>query len=271
MTVIEPARGLVPINLRALWGYRELLYFLVWRDIKVRYRQTLLGVAWAVIQPVLMMAVLTVFFGSYVRVPTDGAPYAAFAYAGLLPWGFFAGAVTRASQSLVLSQHLITKVYFPRLVIPIAAILSGLLDLAIACLALVPLLMYFGTYPRPARLVLLPVFVVVAILTALATGLWLSALNVRYRDVGHLVPVLVQIWMFASPIVYPATIVPARYQALYAMNPLVGVVGGFRWALLGAEWTSLTTAPISGLVVMVLLVSGAYYFRRVERTFADAI
>jgi lipopolysaccharide transport system permease protein len=270
VTIIEASRGFVPIDLRALWEYRELLYFLTWRDIKVRYKQTILGALWAIIQPLFSMIVFTIFFGKLAKMPSDGAPYALFAYVGLLPWTFFSNAMSQAGNSLVGSQNLISKVYFPRLVIPISATLSGLLDFAMAFVLLVCLLGWYG-YTPGARVLVLPIFIVLALAAALSVGLWLSALNVEYRDIRYTIPFLTQFWMFASPVVYPASIVPEPWRNIYALNPMVGVVEGFRWALLGTGAAPGMITLISATVVSVLFIGGAYYFRRMERTFADVV
>ncbi len=272
--VIEPSRGWVSLQLRNLWGYRELLYFLVWRDVKVRYKQTALGVAWIVLQPVVGMVVFSILFGRLLKVPSGGVPYPIFAYAALLPWNYFASSLSRSSTSVVGSAHLITKVYFPRLVIPIAGVLSGLVDFAVAFLVLIGLMAYYGVVPTPA-VVLLPAFLLLAMLTALGFGLWLAALNVRFRDVNYLIPFLAQIWMYLTPVIYGSTLIPERFRLLLGLNPLTGVVEGFRWALLGNRLAD-AQAPgvlfgISIAITLLVLVSGAIFFRRTERTFADII
>lgn len=268
--VIRPSKGWVPPNLRDLWDYRELLYFLVWRDIKVRYKQTALGAAWAILQPFLTMVVFSIFFGRLAGVPSDNVPYPVFSYAALLPWGLFARALTESANSLVVNQQLITKVYFPRLAIPIAAVLSGLVDFAIAFIVLLLLMFYFGIIPTLA-VVTLPLFLLLAIATALAVGLWLSALNVRYRDVRYTIPFLTQFWLFATPIAYSSSLVPQEWRAWYGLNPMVGVVEGFRWALLGDTGGVGPLILVSTVVVIFLLVSGLLYFRRMEKTFADLV
>ena len=272
--VIQPSHGWATLQLRALWEYRELLYFLVWRDLKVRYKQTLLGVAWIVLQPVVSMVIYSLLFGGLLNVPSGGVPYPIFAYAGLLPWNYFAGSLTRSSQSLVGSAHLITKVYFPRLNIPISGVLSGLVDFAIAFLVLAAMMLYYGITPTPA-MVLLPGFLLLAVLTALGFGLWLSALNVRYRDVNYLVPFLVQVWMYVTPVIYDTALIPEQFRFLLALNPMTGVVVGFRWALLGGQLADATPpGPMFALsiaVSLVVLVSGLVFFRNTERTFADIV
>ena len=267
---IEPSRGWVPLRLRELWEYRELAYFLVWRDIKIRYKQTVLGAAWAIIQPILTMAVFAVFFGRLAKMPSDGVPYPIFAYAALVPWTFFAHAVTQASSSLVGSANLIKKVYFPRLVMPIAAALSGILDFALAFGVLLIMMAGYNV-GFTLRLLTVPLFVLLAVTTALGVALWLSALNVEYRDVRHAVPFLTQFWLFATPVAYPSSLLAEPWRTIYAINPMVGVVEGFRWALLNTGSTPGSMLAVSSLVSVVLVVGGAYNFRRLERTFADLV
>jgi lipopolysaccharide transport system permease protein len=268
--VIRPSRGWVSLNLRELWEYRELLYFLIWRDVKVRYKQTALGAAWAILQPFLTMVVFSVFFGGLAKVPSDGIPYPVFSFAALLPWQLFAHALTESGSSLVANQQLITKVYFPRLVIPISAVLAGLVDFGIAFVVLLGMMAYYGITPTAAILTL-PLFLLLAIATALAVGLWLSALNVQYRDVRYTLPFLTQFWMYATPIAYPSSIVPERLRPLYGLNPMAGVVEGFRWALLGRAGNVGPMVIVSALAVAVLLIGGLMYFRRMERAFADVV
>src|SRR6266481_5199464 len=265
---IEPSRGWVSLRLGELWEYRELLYFLVWRDIKVRYKQTALGAAWAILQPVMTMIVFSVFFGKLAKVPSDGIPYPIFAYTALLPWQLFAFALSESANSLVGSQNLIQKVYFPRLVIPIAGVLAGLVDFAIAFVVLLGMMAYYGIHPTLAILVL-PVFIVFAVAAALSVGLWLSALNVQFRDVRYTIPFLTQFWMFATPVAYPSSLIPEKWRALYGLNPMAGVVEGFRWALLGKSTSLGSFLAVSIAVVVVLLFGGLVYFRRMESTFAD--
>lgn len=266
---IEPPTGWTSLGLRELWDYRELLYFLTWRDVKVRYKQTALGAAWAIIQPVFMMLVFSLFFGRLAKMPSDGIPYPIFTFCALLPWQLFAHALTESSNSLVANERLITKVYFPRLVVPIAAVLGGLVDFAVAFVILLGLMVYYGIVPTSA-IITLPGFIILAIMTALAVGLWLSALNVKYRDVRYTINFLIQFWLFATPIAYPSSLVPERWRALYGLNPMAGVVEGFRWALLGTKppgamlWVSIG-------VVLLLLVGGLFYFRRMEQEFADVV
>jgi lipopolysaccharide transport system permease protein len=268
-TVIEPAGRFPGVDLRELWAYRGLFFFLVWRDIKVRYAQTVLGAAWAILQPVLTMAIFTAVFGYLLRVPSDGAPYPLFFLAGLVPWTYFSTALTGASNSLVSSTHLITKVYFPRLVIPFAPVLAGILDFAIAFAVLLLVMLAYGVLPSPAAFGLLPVLALVMVLTVAGVGCWLAALNIQYRDVKHAVPFLVQVWMFASPIVYPASLIPEAYRPFYALNPMVGVIEGFRSVLLGTKAVAPSTIAVSLLTGTVLFVTGLLYFRRTERLFAD--
>ena len=274
VTFIRRTRGLGALQLAAVWEYRELLFFLVWRDVKVRYKQTALGVAWIVLQPVISTVVFTILFGGLLNVPSGGVPYPLFAMAALVPWNYFAGSLTRSSTSLVASSNLITKVYFPRLIIPLAGIFSGLVDFAVTFLVLVVLMIFYRVTPTWGVL-LLPVFLLLAMVTALGFGLWLSALNVRYRDVNYLVPFLVQTWMYLTPVVYGATLIPEQFRFLLGLNPMTLVVVGFRWALLGgAAPTSQAPAGILvlSLVVLVAVVAGGLvFFRRTERTFADII
>ena len=267
--VIQPRRGIAALQLSELWDYRELLFFLAWRDIKVRYKQTVLGIAWAVIQPVFTMVVFTIFFGKLGKIPSDGFPYPLFTFAALLPWQLFAHSLTYASQSLVGEARLITKVYFPRLVIPISSVLAGLVDFAIAFGILLLLMLYYGVLPT-ARIFLLPAFIGMALISSLAVGLWLSALNVKYRDVRYTVPFLTQFWLFVSPVAYPASMVPEKWQWLYGLNPMAGVIEGFRWALLGTS-PPMGTIFISLFLTILLFVGGLYYFRNTEKVFADVI
>ena len=272
--VIEPTRGWVSLQWRAVWEYRELLYFLVWRDIKVRYKQTVLGVAWIVLQPVVSIVVFSLLFGGLLKVPSGDVPYPIFAYAALLPWNYFASSLSRSSTSVVGSAHLITKVYFPRLVIPIAGVFSGLVDFAIAFLVLIGLMVYYGVAPTMA-VVWLPLFLLLAMLTALGFGLWLSALNVRFRDVQYIIPYLIQVWMYLTPVIYGSTLIPERFRFLLGLNPMTGVVEGFRWALLGKQLAD-AQAPgllfvISIAITLLVLVSGTIFFQHTEDTFADII
>lgn len=269
-TRIEPSKGWISLGLKDLWQYRELLFFLAWRDIKVRYKQTALGAAWAVIQPLFTMLVFTLFFGRLAKVPSDGIPYPLFSYAALLPWQLFASALTESSNSVVANERLITKVYFPRLVVPIASILSGLVDFVIAFTLVIGMMVWYGVRPTWAVLTL-PFFVIFTMATALGVGLWLSALNVQYRDVRYTLTFIVQFWLIASPVAYSSTLVPARWRPFYGLNPMAGVIEGFRWALLGKAQAPGTMLWVSVVVVAVVLVGGLYYFRRMEKTFADVV
>jgi lipopolysaccharide transport system permease protein len=267
---IEPARRLWALHLREIWSYKELIYFLIWRDIKVRYKQTVIGVAWVIVQPVMMMVVFTLVFQYIADVPSDGLPYPIFTYTALLPWNFFTGALGRSSLSLTQQANLISKVYFPRLITPLAATASGFLDFGIAFVILVGLMLWYGITLTWAALTL-PAFLVFALTTALSLGLWLSALNVKYRDVGHAVPFLLQVWMYASPVVYPVSEVPERWRLLYGLNPMTGVIEGFRWALLGKESPDFHVIAVSAIGVVAILIGGLIYFKRVEQTFADVV
>ena len=270
VTVIEPTSGWVSLKLKELWDYRELLYFLTWRDIKVRYKQTVLGAAWAIIQPFFTMVVFSIFFGALAKMPSDGIPYPIFAYAALVPWTFFAGGLSQSSNSLVGSAGLIKKVYFPRLAVPISTVFSGILDFALAFVVLIGMMLWFGIVPTLAVL-WLPAFLVLALVTALGVGLWLSAMNVQFRDVRYVVPFLTQFWMFATPVAYPSSLLDEPWRTLFGLNPMAGVVEGFRWALLGANTAPGPMIAVSALASLVILVSGAFYFRRMEKTFADVV
>jgi lipopolysaccharide transport system permease protein len=270
IVLIKPSSGWAPLNLKDLWGYRELLYFLVWRDIKVRYKQTVLGIAWAIIQPLFTMIVFSIFFGWLAKVPSDGVPYPIFAYCALLPWQLFAYSLAESSNSLVANQNLITKVYFPRLVMPLSSTLAGLLDFVIASTVLLVMMLFYGIAPTSAVWAL-PLFVLLALVTALGVGMWLSALNVEYRDVRYTLPFLTQFWLFVTPIAYPSSLVPEVWRMLYGLNPMAGVVEGFRWVLLGSGKGPDSMLAVSALASLTLFVSGLYYFRRMERTFADTV
>jgi lipopolysaccharide transport system permease protein len=270
VTVIEPSRGWVALRLGALWRFRELLYFLVWRDVKVRYKQTVLGAAWAILQPLLTMVIFSIFFGKLAGMPSDGVPYPLFAYVALVPWTFFANGLTLSSNSLVSNQSLLRKVYFPRLVIPISAVASGLIDFAIAFVVLLGMVVWYGITPT-SNMVWLPAFILLALVTSLGVGLWFSALNVLYRDIQYVVPFLVQVWLYATPIVYPASIVPERWRTLYAINPMVGVVKGFRWALLGSGTAPGPMILVSSIAALAMLLGGLFFFRRMEKSFSDVV
>lgn len=267
---IRPSRGWIAINWAELWEYRELLYFLTWRDLKVRYKQTVLGVAWAIIQPFFTMVVFSIFFGRLAGVPSNGIPYPVFTYCALLPWQLFASVLGESSNSVVANERLITKVYFPRLIIPMATVAAALVDFAISFVVLLGLMLFYGIVPTWA-IVTLPLFLLMAMATALGVGLWLSALNVQYRDVRYTIPFLIQFWLFATPVAYPSSLVPEAWRALYGLNPMAGVVEGFRWALLGQTGTSPWLLAVSVGVVIAILASGLFYFRRVEKGFADVV
>ncbi|MDQ2979584.1 MAG: ABC transporter permease [Acidobacteriota bacterium] len=274
--VIRPSRGWISLKLKEVWEYRELLYFLIWRDVKVRYKQTVLGAAWAILQPVATMIVFTIFFGRLANVGSDGLPYPLFSYAGLLPWTFFAQALSQSSDSLVGSGNLIKKVYFPRLVIPASSALAPIVDFAIAMLVLIGMMIYYGVWPSAAVLYL-PLLLLLAFGTALGVGMWLAALNVQYRDIRYVVPFFVQLWLFVTPVIYPMSQVTKKLQAmglpgwLYGLNPMAGVVEGFRWALLGTGSKPGPVVLASAGVTLLLLISGAMYFRRMEKMFADVV
>jgi len=267
---IGPAQGWLDLDLSEIADYRELLYFFVWRDIKVRYKQTAIGAAWAVLQPFLTMVVFSIFFGKLAKMPSHGLPYPVFYYTALLPWTYFATALQNATFIVVDQQRVITKVYFPRLVLPLSATLSGLVDFGVAFLVYVPLQLYYGIMPTRAIL-LLPAFLLLAVLTALGVGLWLSALNAIYRDVRYIVPFLVQFWMFASPVAYPSSLVPPRWRVLYGLNPMAGVIEGFRWALTGQGRPPDLLVLASGGMVLLMLFGGLVYFRKMETTIADVV
>ncbi len=270
VTVIRPSRGWISLNLHDLWEYRELLYFLTWRDIKVRYKQTVLGAAWAIIQPFFTMVVFSLFFGKLARIPSDDIPYPIFSYAALVPWTFFANGLSQSSTSLVASANLIKKAYFPRLVVPISAVISGGVDFVLAFVVLLGMMLFYGIVPTVA-VVWLPLLLLLALMTSLGVGLWLTAMNVQFRDVRYAIPFLAQAWMFATPIAYPSSLLDESWRTLYGINPMAGVVEGFRWALLGTETAPGPIILVSALVAVGLLVSGAFYFRRMEKTFADVV
>jgi lipopolysaccharide transport system permease protein len=267
---IQPSHGWVSLKLAELWEYRELVCFLIWRDVKVRYKQTALGAAWAIVQPLFTMLVFSVFFGRLAKMPSDGIPYPIFAYVALVPWTLFAQGLHQSSDSLVSSANLLRKVYFPRLAIPIATIMAGLVDFLIASLMLFCLMYYFGI-GLTVKVLWLPLFLVLTLTTSLGVGLWLSALNVRFRDVRYVLPFLVQFWMFATPIAYPSSLLSEPWRTLYGLNPMAGVVEGFRWALLGAKTAPGPIIIVSATVSLLILIGGAFYFRRVEKTFADVV
>lgn len=266
---IEPMRGWISLQLRELWSYRELLYFLTWRDVKVRYKQTALGALWAILVPFLNMVVFAVVFGNFAKMPSDGIPYPIFSYTALLPWTYFATSLSGASNSLLGSASMITKVYFPRLIVPISSVLSGLVDFAFAFLVMVGMMIYYQSRPT-IYVLLLPVFLLLALVTALGVGLWLSALNVKYRDVRYIVPFLVEFWKYATPVVYPSSLLGEPWRTLLGLNPMAGVIEGFRWALLGSKPPE-SMILVSVAVAILLFVTGAFYFRRMEKNFADLV
>lgn len=270
VTRIEPSKGWVRLGMPELWAYRELVFFLTWRDIKVRYKQTVLGAGWAIIQPFFGMVVFTIFFGQLAKMPSDGIPYPIFSFAALVPWTFFANGLSSASAVLVGGTNLVTKVYFPRLAMPIASVMSGLVDLAIALVVLLGLMLYYGITPT-INVVWIPAFMLLAIATALGIGTWLAAMNVKFRDVRYVVPFMIQLWMFVTPVVYPSSLVEEPWRTVYGLNPMAGVIDGFRWALLGTPAPPAAMLAVSAVTATVLLVSGVYYFRRMESSFADLV
>ncbi|MCI0563146.1 MAG: ABC transporter permease [Nitrososphaera sp.] len=267
---IQPNRRLFNLELGAVWRYRELLYFLIWRDFKVRYKQAAIGVAWAIVQPVFMVVVFTVVFGKFAKMPSDGIPYPLFAFTALLPWTYFAAALGRGSTGLVDDSELIRKIYFPRLIIPLARVVAPMVDFLVSFAVLAVLLLWYGIMPTWG-VVFLPVFVFIALILALAVALWLGPINVRFRDIQQTLPFLIQIWMYASPIVYPLSIVPEQWKLLYSLNPMVGVIEGFRWALLGTSNPDFVAMSLSAILVLLVLLGGIVYFKRMERFFADVI
>jgi lipopolysaccharide transport system permease protein len=270
LVVVEPRRGWARLDLRELWEFRELLFFLTWRDVKVRYKQTVLGAAWAVLQPLMTMVVFSLFFGRLAGVPSDDVPYPIFSYTALVPWTLFATGLTQASNSLVGSANLIRKIYFPRLLVPLATVLSSLVDFAIAFAVLLLMMLFYGFVPT-ANALWLPLLLALTLVTTLGVGLWLSALNVQFRDVRYTLPFLTQLWLFATPIAYPSSLLPPQWRVLYGLNPMAGVVEGFRWALLGTGTAPGPMIAVSAVAALLLLASGALYFRRMERTFADIV
>lgn len=267
---IRPASDRLANGLKELWQYRELLYFLIWRDVKVRYKQTAIGAAWAIIQPLLTMIIFTLVFGKFANMPSDGLPYPIFTFAALLPWTYFSKALSQSVSSVVADANLITKVYFPRLLLPLAAVVGGLIDFAIAFVFLLGMMAWYGLAPH-SGILLLPFFVLLTMLTALSVSVWLSVINVRYRDVGQAIPFLVQIWLFASPVAYPASVVPENWRSLYNLNPLAGIIEGFRWALLGSQNPPTVSLLSTAAFVLALLYGGIVFFKRMEKTFADVV
>jgi lipopolysaccharide transport system permease protein len=268
--LIKPSRGWVSLKLNDLWEYRELLYFLAWRDIKIRYKQTVLGASWAIIQPFFTMIIFSLFFGKLAKMPSDGIPYPLFTLAALVPWTLFSNSLSQSSNSLVGSAHLITKAYFPRMVIPIASSISSVLDFCLSFIVLLGLMAFYGIFPS-IKAFWLPILLLLSLVTALGVGMWLSALNVQFRDVRYVVPFLAQVWLFSTPIVYPSSLLSEPWRTIYGLNPMVGVVEGFRWALLGTQTAPGPVVIVSSLTALVILVSGAFYFRRMEKDFADIV
>jgi lipopolysaccharide transport system permease protein len=270
VTVIRPSSGLFDLDLGAVWRYRELLYFLVWREVKIRYKQAALGVAWAVVQPLFTVLIFTFIFGIFARFPSDGLPYPVFALAAVLPWTYFAEALRRGATGLVADADLVRKIYFPRLIIPVAGVTSPLVDFLFGLVILVGVMLWYGIVPGWTML-LLPFWLFITLSLALAIGLWLGPINVRYRDVMHTLPFVTQVWMFATPIVYPLSMIPQKWQALYSINPMVGIIEGFRWSLLGTGQPHMVSIGISLSVITLALIGGSVYFRKMERSFADVI
>jgi len=267
---IEPSTGWVSLKLKELWDYRELLYFLTWRDVKVRYKQTILGAAWAIIQPFMTMIVFSLFFGKLAKVPSDGIPYPIFSYAALVPWTFFANGLNQASNSLVTGSNMIKKIYFPRLAMPLGTVLAGVVDFILAFVVLLGMMLFYGIVPTVNAL-WLPFFLLLALATCLGVSLWLSAMNVQFRDVRYTIPFITQFWLFITPVAYPSSLLSEPWRTIYGINPMAGVVEGFRWALLGTEAAPGSIIVVSSLTAVILLVSGALYFRRMEKTFADVV
>ena len=268
--IIQPSSGWKALNLRDLWIYRELVYFMTWRDLKVRYKQTLLGAGWAILQPFLTMVVFSIFFGNLAGVPSDGVPYPIFSYTALIPWTLFSKALQDASRSLVNSSHMITKVYFPRMILPLASVLAGVVDFLIAFVVLLGMMAYYRMVPT-ANVWAVPLFLLLALITAIGVSLWLSALNVLYRDINYVLPFLTQFWMYITPIAYASSLIPEKWRLIYFLNPMTGVVEGFRWALLGTGTAPGIMTLVSSLVAIVLLITGMFYFKRMERLFADMV
>lgn len=275
---LRPTRGWTALNLRDLWRYRELTYFLIWRDIKVRYKQTLLGASWAILQPFIAMVVFSIFFGGLAKMPSDGVPYPIFSFTGLLPWTLFAKAINDAGRSMVANRSMITRIYFPRMVIPLASVLSGLVDFFLAFLVYIAMMIYYNFAPNSTYQIVLtpaiftlPLFLLLALVTSLGVGLWFATLNVNYRDINYILPFFTQVWLFLTPVIYPSSMLSEKWQLIYSLNPMAGVVNGFRWALLGIDTGVTGSILISTSISIVILISGLFYFRRMERTFADMI
>lgn len=267
---VQPSRGWASLRLSELWDYRELVYFFTWRDIKVRYKQTVLGILWAILQPLFTMLVFALFFGRLAKVPSDGIPYPIFSFTGLVPWTFFATGMTQASNSLVQNSNMLKKIYFPRMAMPIGTVLAGCVDFCLAFVVLLGMMVVYHTAPT-WKVILLPLFLLLALVTCLGVSLWLSAMNVHFRDIKFTIPFITQFWMYATPIAYPSSLLPQPWRTLYGINPMAGVVEGFRWALLGARTAPGPMIMLSSFVAVALLISGAFYFRRQEKTFADVV
>ena len=266
----QPSTGWARPKFRELWKFRELLYFFAWRDIKVRYKQTIMGVLWAIIQPLFSMVIFSLFFGRLANVPSDGVPYPIFSYTGLVPWIFFANALAQASNSLVVNANMIKKIYFPRLALPIAAVLAGVIDFILAFIVLLGIMLFYRMVPT-VNVIWLPFFSLLALVTSLGVSLWLSAINVQFRDVRYTIPFIIQSWLFLTPIAYPSSSIPEPWRTIYGLNPMAGVVEGFRWALLGTDTAPGPMTMVSAGVALVLFISGAFYFRRMEQSFADVL
>ena len=269
--LIKPLRGWIALGLDEVWRYRELLFYFIWRDIKVRYKQTLLGAAWAILQPVFTMVVFSIFFGRLAKMPSDGIPYPIFSYTGLLPWTFFATGMANGANSIVRDSNLIKRVYFPRLVTPVSAVVGALPDFLLAFLVLIAMMLYYGLFPTAASILLLPLCLLLALMTSMGVGLWLAAMNAQYRDIRYIMPFLTQFWMYATPVVYPSSLLEEPWRTLYGLNPMVSVVEGFRWSLLGRGDPAMSMIVVSFITATIVLVSGAFFFRRMERRFADVV
>ncbi|MCX6055484.1 MAG: ABC transporter permease [Chloroflexi bacterium] len=271
IVMIKPVKGWVALNLKDLWMYRELIYFLTWRDLKVRYKQSVLGVLWAILKPVMTMVVFTIFFGNFAKMPSDGVPYPIFSFTAVVPWEFFAAALSVSARSMVSSGNMVSKIYFPRIIVPLSSVMANLVDFLIAFVILIGMMLVYHITPT-INILWLPFFLLLAFITAFGVGLWFSALLVMYRDVGYLLPFLTQLWMFASPVAYSTSLVPEKWRILFSLNPMAGVIGGFRWALLGIEQSvSFGMLAISSGIAVAIMISGLYFFRRMERIFADMI
>jgi lipopolysaccharide transport system permease protein len=271
LVVIKPVKGWVPLNLRDLWLYRELIYFLTWRDLKVRYKQSVLGVIWAILKPTMTMIIFTIIFGNFAKIPSDGVPYPIFSYSGLLPWEFFAAALTVSARSMLTSGGMVSKIYFPRIIVPLSSVMANLVDLLIAFVILIGMMIFYKI-PLTINVLWLPAFILLAMITAIGVGLWFSALLVMYRDINYLLPFITQLWMFISPVVYSSSMIPEKWRWLYSINPMSGVVEGFRWALLGTQQSiSGGMVAISSAIALFIFISGMFFFRRMERIFADMI